>query len=62
MTKILLLLLLSSIVLANLTTEGDDYEDYKAWKAKHGMNFEESEDRYRMYLFKKTQAKIKAHN
>ena len=62
MTKLLLLLLLSSTILANLTSEKAENHEYQAWKVKHGMKFHSSEDTYREFLFKKNVEAINAHN
>ena len=62
MTKTVLLLLLCTTILANLTRETESSSEYTAWKAKHNKNFEQSEDRYRMYLYHKRVAEVNAHN
>ena len=62
MFKTLLLALLLTVILAKMATHDHHHSKYKAWKSKHGVTFEESEEKYRMFLFKKKDAEIKAHN
>ena len=62
MTKLLLFLLLSSTILANLTSEKEENLEFTAWKAKHGKKFHSSEDTYREFIFKRNVAAINAHN
>ena len=62
MQKITLLALCLTLILADRIPKTQDNSDYEAWKAKHGMKFDESEDRYRLFLYRQKQAEIKAHN
>ena len=62
MFKTLLLALLLTVIFSKIATHEHHHSKYKAWKEKHGVTFEESEEKYRMFLFKKKDAEIKAHN
>ena len=62
MTKTVLLLLLCTTILANLTSEDQPSSRYVTWKAQHNKQFVQGEDRYRMYLYHKKEAEVKAHN
>ena len=58
----LILLLLVAVVYADLAPQVGDSSDYLAWKQKHGVTYEESEDKYRLFLFRQKQAEVNAHN
>ena len=60
--RILILGLLLCVIYADIAPKAEDNSDYLAWKKKHGMTFEEGEDRYRLFLFRQMQAEVAAHN
>ena len=62
MYRTLLLALLLTVIFAKMATQEHYHSKYKAWKSKHSMSFEATEEKYRMFLFKQKDAQIKAHN
>ena len=47
---------------ANLTSDGLGNTEYEEWKALHGKDYDEHEDRYRAFLFQQKMEEVKAHN
>ena len=62
MQKIVLFAILVTVIFADLAIKDADRAEYLAWKALHGVSYEENEDRYRMFLFQQKSAEIAAHN
>ena len=62
MYRTLILALILTVILANMAPKSHRHSKYEAWKKKHGMKFEESEERYRMFLFHENDRDIKEHN
>ena len=51
MLKVILLALALTLIVADLAPKDSEKAEYLSWKAKHGVSYEASEDRYRMFLF-----------
>ena len=51
-----------TVIVADLAPKDVEKAAYLAWKTKHGVSYEASEDRYRMFLFQQKSAEISAHN
>lgn len=62
MQKTLILALLLVVIYADFAPKAEDNSEYLAWKQKHNQIYEESEDKYRLFLFRQKQAEVKAHN
>ena len=62
MLKAILFALAISVIVCDLAPKDADNADYLAWKAKHGIKYDATEDRYRMFLFRQKSAEIQAHN
>ena len=65
MYKLLLFALLLTVIFADRVSKAhhrSHHAEFKAWKAKHGISYEQTEDRYRMFLYKMKDAKINMHN
>ena len=62
MQKLILILLLASVLYADMAPKAKDNSDFNNWKAKHGIHFQDSEHKYRLFLYRQRQAEIKAHN
>ena len=62
MYKTLSFLLLVAAVHSDLASEDPTNADYEAWKSKHGLRFDEHEDRYRKFIYRQAQSEIRAHN
>ena len=59
---LLLSFILTVILTSTIPKESHHHSHYKKWKAEHGITYEETEDRYRVFLFKQADSQIKAHN
>jgi hypothetical protein len=62
MLKLLGLLLLLGVVCADIAPVVGGASDYESWKGKHGINYAQDEDRYRLFLYRQKKAEIAAHN
>lgn len=51
MYRVLFLALVLVVVSTDIPPKMKDNLAYQAWKSKHGMVYDEMEDRYRMFLF-----------
>ena len=62
MYKTLLFALLLAVIYTATAPKSHHQVKYEAWKSQHKVSFEASEEKYRMLLFKKKDAEIRAHN
>ena len=65
MYKLLLFALLLTVIFADRVSKAhhrSHHSEFKAWKAKHGITYEHTEERYRMFLYKLADAEINVHN
>ena len=62
--SVILTLLFLLLVLAKASNDDDGHPDvmadadYHAWKQEHGLSYDETEDRYRLFLYKQKQREI----